>query len=280
VGLRLQKLARIAGANCAFSSVSPSFSPVLATSAAALAVAEQGTVIAQTANTLPAPSGRSVGRAMPTTFWATKARHNSIASAAWHSRSRSVSPTSFGFDQRIRALVVLFRILWLRGFSDQALEITQRVIDEAAGRDYTALICTSLFYPSMLLLWTGDLPRAGDLIEPLIAYAGRYSLEPYRALGIALKGELAISLDEPEAGLDSLRSALESLCAQQYNLLIRGFIGASAESLRKTGRFEEAMFTINGAISRAENSGVEFDLSELLRIKSQILAAQHDLNQR
>src|SRR6202035_6184651 len=51
---------------------------------------------------------------------------------------------------------------------------------------------------------------------------------------------------------------------------------ALAEGLRKTRQLEEALFTINGAIARATNSGVEFDLSELLRIKSQILAAQHD----
>jgi predicted ATPase len=110
----------------------------------------------------------------------------------------------------------------------------------------------------------------------LILHAGRYSLAPYRALGIALKGELAIARDEPEAGLDLLRSALETLGAQQYNVLLPGFIGASAEGLRKIGRFEEALFTINGAIARATNSGVELDLSELLRIKSQVLAAQYD----
>ena len=117
---------------------------------------------------------------------------------------------------------------------------------------------------------------AGDLIEQLIVGAGRYSLEPYRAAGIALKGELAIARDEPEAGLDLLRSALETLRAQQYNLLIPSFIGALTEGLRKTGQFEETLFTINGAIARAKNTGAELDLSELLRIKSQILAARHD----
>jgi predicted ATPase len=88
--------------------------------------------------------------------------------------------------------------------------------------------------------------------------------------------ELAIAHEEPEAGLDLLRSALVILRAQEFGLLITGFIGASAEGLRKTGQVEEALFTINGAIARAKNSGVEFDLSELLRIKSQILAARHD----
>jgi predicted ATPase len=180
------------------------------------------------------------------------------------------------FDPRVRVLVNLARTLWLRGFSDQCLRIAQKAIDEAASRDHPFPICVSLVYHSMLLLWTGDLPRAGDLIEQLIVRAGRYSLAPYRAAGIALKGELAIARDEPEVGLDLLRSALETLHAQQYNLLIPGFIGALAEGLRKIGQFEEALFTINGAIARATSSGVEMDLSELLRIKSQILVARHD----
>jgi predicted ATPase/DNA-binding winged helix-turn-helix (wHTH) protein len=182
----------------------------------------------------------------------------------------------FGFDPRIFALVGLARTLWLRGFSDQALRIVQNAIDEAASRGHPVSVCVSLVYVSTLLLWTGDLLKAGDLIEQLIVYAGRYSLAPYRVLGIALKGELAIAREEPEAGLDLLRGALETLRAQQFNLLITGFIGALAEGLRKTGQFKEALFTINGAIVRATNSGVEINLSELLRIKSPILVAQHD----
>jgi predicted ATPase/DNA-binding winged helix-turn-helix (wHTH) protein len=182
----------------------------------------------------------------------------------------------FGFDQRIRALVGLASALWLRGLSNQALRIVQRAIGEAASQDHPVTICVSLVYASILLLWTGDLEKAGDVIEQLTAYARRYSLEPYRAAAIALKGELAIARDESETGLDLLRSALETLSAQQYNILITDFIGASADGLRKTGQFEEALFTVNGAIARAKNSGAESNLPELLRIKSQILSALHD----
>jgi predicted ATPase len=181
-----------------------------------------------------------------------------------------------GFDHRISALVFLARTLWLRGFSDQALRIARKAIGEAASRGHPVSVCFSLAYPSMLLLWTGDLPGASDLIEQLIVHARRYSIAPYRAFGTALKGELAVAREEPEAGLDLLRSALETLRAQEFNLLIPGFIGALAEGLRKSGRFEEALVTVNGGIARATNSGVELDLSELLRTKSQILAARHD----
>jgi hypothetical protein len=45
------------------------------------------------------------------------------------------------------------------------------------------------------------LPGASDLIEQLNVHARRYSIAPYRAFGTALKGELAIAREEPEAGL-------------------------------------------------------------------------------
>jgi predicted ATPase/DNA-binding winged helix-turn-helix (wHTH) protein len=244
----------------------------------ALAVAEQGGVIAGAARH---PAG---------TFWAEwwvgAAHHflgNQAAAQLYCERGLALAAelgtfniNFFGFDQHTGALLFLARVLWLRGFANRALRIMQSAIDQAAIRDQPFPICVSRVYASIFFLWTGDLPKASDHIEQLIAYAGRYSFEPYRAAGIALKGELAIARDEPEAGLDLLRSALEILRAQQYNLLITGFIGALAEGLCKAGQLEEAQFTINGAIARATKSGVELELAELLRIKSQILTARHD----
>jgi predicted ATPase/DNA-binding winged helix-turn-helix (wHTH) protein len=181
----------------------------------------------------------------------------------------------FGLDNRLRALIALARTLWLRGFSDQALRTAQKSVDEAASRDDPVSMCVTLIYTSSLFLWTGDLPRAGSLIEPLIASAGRYSLEPFRAAGIALKGKLAIACDEAESGIALLRNALKSI-HEYYQLLVPTFTGTLAEGLRKTGQFEEALFTIDDAITRATNSGVNVELSELLRIKSCVLAAQND----
>jgi predicted ATPase/DNA-binding winged helix-turn-helix (wHTH) protein len=244
----------------------------------ALAVAEQAGVIARAAKH---PAGTVWGES-----WLGNAHHflgNQAAAQLHCERSMAlavelgtVNANFFGFNQRIRVLVNLVRALWLRGFADQARRIMQRTIDEAASSDQPVSVCFSLGYASMFSLWTGDLPRASDLIKQLKAHAGRHSLAPYRALGIALEGELAISHEEPEAGLDLLRSALETLHAQQYDLHTLRFIGALAEGLLKTGQFEEALFAINGAVARAKNTGAELDLSQLLRIKSQVLAAQHD----
>jgi hypothetical protein len=84
----------------------------------------------------------------------------------------------------------------------------RKAIDEALSREHPVSRCVALIYTSLLFLWIGDLPRARSLIEQLIAYAGRYSLEPFRAAGLALKGELAIACDEIEIGIDLLQKVL------------------------------------------------------------------------
>jgi predicted ATPase/DNA-binding winged helix-turn-helix (wHTH) protein len=195
-----------------------------------------------------------------------------LALAADHIEAK---PNYLGYDHRIRALFALARTLWLRGFSDQAVRTAQKAIDEAVSREHPVTICVTLIYTSSLFLWTGDLSRARSLIEQLIAYTGRYSLATSRAAGLALKGKLAIACDEAENGIALLRNVLKFM-HEYYQLLVPTFTGALAEGLRKTGQLEEALSTIDDAITRATDSGVKIELSELLRIKSLIFAAKND----
>ena len=128
-------------------------------------------------------------------------------------------------------------------------------------------------FGSPVFLWSGDFRATDDYVERLIEYAGRHSLEPYRAAGLGLKGAVAIARGELETGIDLLRGALETLTTLKLNLLLTDFMGALAEGLRKSGQLEEALLTINQAIGRATDRGSTFDMAELLRIKAQILAA-------
>ena len=90
-------------------------------------------------------------------------------------------PNFLGFDHRICAPVGLTRALWLRGFADRARSIAKTAIDEAASGVHPISICVSLAYASTVFLWSGDLRSVSDLYDQLIEYAGRHSIEPYRA---------------------------------------------------------------------------------------------------
>jgi tetratricopeptide (TPR) repeat protein len=182
-------------------------------------------------------------------------------------------PSFVGFDHRTYAPVSLTRALWLRGFADRARSIAKTAIDEAVSGVHAISVCVSLAYGSSVFLWSGDLHAIDDYVERLIEYAGRHSLEPYRAVGLGLKGALAIARDELETGIELLRSALETLTTLRLNIFVTEFMGALADGLRKHGQVEEAILTINQAIGRATDRGSTYEMAELLRIKAQILAA-------
>jgi predicted ATPase/DNA-binding winged helix-turn-helix (wHTH) protein len=181
-------------------------------------------------------------------------------------------PNFFGFDYRVYTPISLGRALWLRGFSDQARRIAKSAIDETASGVRPLSTCVSLAYGTPIFLWSGDFKSADDYIERLIEYAGRHSLEPYRAAGLGLKGTLAIARDKPDIGVDLLRHALEILTVKKLHLWLGEFTGALAEGLRKTGQVEEALIAIDRAIARATDCGTTFWMAELLRIKAQVLA--------
>jgi tetratricopeptide (TPR) repeat protein len=183
----------------------------------------------------------------------------------------------FGSINRTGATVALARVLWLHGFPDRALRTAQKAIDEfSRGRNHPVSVCTSLLYGASVIFWTGNFSKAWELVEQLIVYAERHALRPYRAGGVGLKGELQVASGEAQAGIESLREALEIMQAEQYHVVRTAVMGALAEGLRKIGQLEEALFTIDGAIASATHTGAEFDLPELLRIKGQILAARKD----
>ena len=183
----------------------------------------------------------------------------------------------FGTVNRIGAIVALARVLWLRGFPDRATGTALKAIEEMSrGRNHPVSVCTSLLYGGSVIFWTGDFSRTGKLVEQLIEFAGRHSLGPYRAAGIGLKGELQVASDEVRAGIQSLREALEIMQVEQYNVVRGTLMGALAAGLLKVGELEDALFTVNSAISRSIETGAEFDLPELLRIKGKIFAARKD----
>jgi len=183
----------------------------------------------------------------------------------------------FGSVNRVGATVALARVLWLRGLPDQALRTAQKAIDEMSrGRNHPVSVCTSLLYGASVIFWTGELSKASELVEQLIAYAGRHSLASYRAAGIGLKGELEVAGHDAPAGVQSLRKALELMEVEQYHVIRTTVMGALAQGLRKIGQVEEALITINGAIADSTDTGAEFDLPELLRIKAQILATRNE----
>jgi predicted ATPase len=184
-------------------------------------------------------------------------------------------PNLFAFDRRVSGPLTLARALWLRGLADQACRLVKSSLDdELLSGVHPLTKCAALSYGSPVFLWSGDFRTADGYVARLIDYAGRHSLESFRVVGLGLKGALTVARDELANGIDVLSGALEILMAKDpYLWPLSLFMCALTDGLRRSGQPEEALLTINQAVQRATDRGPAHDMAELLRIKSQVLAA-------
>lgn len=186
----------------------------------------------------------------------------------------------FGYDHRVRALVALARATWLRGMPEKGLKFADQAVQEATEREHPVSVCISLIYTLPVYLWSGEFERSADCIERVLSYAAKYSLAPYSALGLALKGEHMILSGQAAEGVPLLRGTLETLNAERHHILATAFFRALAEGLLKCGQVDEAATMIDRALALAEQIGETYDRPDLLRVSAEIRLAGSESDTR
>jgi predicted ATPase/DNA-binding winged helix-turn-helix (wHTH) protein len=181
---------------------------------------------------------------------------------------------SFSYDYRVRALSSLARISWLRGYPDQAVQLGRQALSRANHLRHPATICLALIYVSTVFLWTGDWNAARQTIDQLNSTAKLNSFEPELAVGLGLEGILLYSQGHVEAGVHRLNGCLSLLSVENHQVLATMFIRCLAEGFASTGRFDNALEIVSGAMEMIENIGETFDTPEILRIAADLYAAR------
>jgi predicted ATPase/DNA-binding winged helix-turn-helix (wHTH) protein len=175
---------------------------------------------------------------------------------------------TYHFDFRLGARNCAARILWLQGFSDQAVAAARETSKKACAFHHLVSDCIALVWGIHIFLWNRNLDEVEGCVDSLLEHAERHSLAPYHALGRGLRGELLVRLGQPEAGIEQLRSALATLHGVRYELLTTSLMTAMAEGMALAGRLGDAAEIIDEAIAVVERNGDLFMLPEVLRIKA------------
>src|SRR5216683_2691025 len=178
-----------------------------------------------------------------------------------------------GYDQRIRALVMLARSLWLQGYASRAVSIATQALHRANALDHPVSLCVCWISTATVFLWTGDWSEADRIIDRLIAYTEKYSLRSHHAISLGLKGELSLWQGDTEAGLRQLNASLDALEAGQHQTMTPVFTSDLAIGLARAGRPDEADAAINRAMACGEPTRPHFYLPEIMRIKGELLAS-------
>jgi predicted ATPase len=183
----------------------------------------------------------------------------------------------YNSNDRAVARATLGRALWIQGFAEQALNETRLSLEELQGTDHPLQLCRTLYHGiCRIATMTGDFATADREIARLIVVATRSNAPFWETMGRFLKGQLLVGRGEFAEGLLVLRDAFETCERTGWRLSYEEFKGALALGLAGTGRVDEALVALDGALA-AERDGAGghgWYAPELLRIKGEVVLQQ------
>jgi predicted ATPase/DNA-binding winged helix-turn-helix (wHTH) protein len=178
----------------------------------------------------------------------------------------------FWFDQKVAGRVLLARILWLRGFADQAWRTVQSAVGDAETLGDPATLCYALSHGGCLLaLWVGNLVAAKRYTEMLLDYSRKHGFGAWNDFASRLKGVVLVKAGDLDRGSPLLRAGLNEMTGPNSGLWFLTGITELAEALGHAGRIANSLATVERGI---DHSQIGWLVPEILRIKGELLLLQ------
>jgi predicted ATPase len=175
-------------------------------------------------------------------------------------------------DLRLAVRVMLARVLWLQGFSHQARDMALACLKEAQAAGHGFSIYETLrIAVCPISLATGELAAAERYVAMMIDLATSSNVSFWIFAGRCLQAKLLVRRGESETGAAQVRLALQACDDSGWTICYPEYQGALAEALSVMGQSTEALTVVEDALARAEHSGERWFVSELLRMKGELL---------
>jgi predicted ATPase/DNA-binding winged helix-turn-helix (wHTH) protein len=181
--------------------------------------------------------------------------------------SRRFNATQYLFDLRTTSLFNLTRSHWFAGNLDRAARYAERTIAEAEKSDHPIALCRAFILTMPFHFWISDLGQVERNLSELEFTAEKYSLEPFRAVAMGLRGRHLIHVGQTLDGICHLRDSLEKLRVLRYEMLVTDFVSELAVSLAKQNERTEALALIDASIATQLRSNRPLHLPALFLAK-------------
>ncbi len=163
--------------------------------------------------------------------------------------SRRFNATQYLFDLRTVSLFNLTRSHWFAGNLDRAARYAERTIEEAERSDHPIALCRAFILTMPLYFWIDDLGQVERNLAELERTAEKYSLEPFRAVAVGLRGRHLIRVGQTMDGMRHLQESLEKLRVLRYEMLVTDFVSELAVSLAKQNDRADALALVDESIA-------------------------------
>ncbi len=174
----------------------------------------------------------------------------------------------FHTDLRISAHVYLARVLWLQGFSEQAVHAAEMSVEHAKATGHSLSLCYALALAACpIALWVGNLAAAAHYTEVLINHSNKNNLKLWNAFGSRFSRVVAIRNGDLDTGLQHLDTELDEVPEADFRFRFLTGLGQLVEALAEAGRIIEGHALLEAAIKQFEPGCYT---PELLRLKGEL----------
>ncbi|MEJ0028395.1 MAG: winged helix-turn-helix domain-containing protein [Rhizomicrobium sp.] len=178
----------------------------------------------------------------------------------------------FFYAQRQIAQAFLARVMWVQGFSDQAMQMARAAAQSALSLNHTPTTCQVLTASACpIALLAGDLAAADYFLATLYDSSARHALEFWPAWAWCFEGMLAMVQNDFANGLEKLQRGVDALCEAELSPQFSIVFGGLAYALALAGRTDEALEILDGQIAQAMRTEERWGLAELLRLKGGVI---------
>jgi predicted ATPase len=177
----------------------------------------------------------------------------------------------FHTDLRISTRVYLARVLWVQGFSEQAVRAAEMSIAEAQATGHTLSLCYALALAACpIALWVGNLAAAAHSTEMLLDHSRRHSLPLWAEYGSRFQRAVALLSSDVDTGLRLPQTALDKPVEPNFSFRFLTGLIELAEALLHARQIDEGLAVIEGI----EQSEAGWLTPALLRVEGELLLLQ------
>lgn len=178
------------------------------------------------------------------------------------------------YDQELTARAFYSMTLYLMGAQDAASDLAARNIADAGQRGHATTFALSLVDSGLpVAYYCGEAAAFAERLETLRDVSSRYAFGPWRAWQECFRGSLHLSRSEFSEAEAQLAKGLAMLDQTGWPIRRAMFICHRAKALSALGRREEALTSLDAAITACRAHAEFWILPELLRVRAAVTAS-------
>jgi tetratricopeptide (TPR) repeat protein len=201
-----------------------------------------------------------------------KAKDNFEQGVAFYNASQHRSDSFlYGNDTGGSCLSYEALVLWLLGFPDKALKMSQQALTLAREIAHPFNLAFALTWASFLHQLRGQEQLAWQQAEEVVSLANKHGFPLWGAWGAVLRGWAVVRKGRGEEGIQEIVQGLEAWCATGAQIARPWMLTPLSDSYRGLGQTGEGLSVVAEALAGVEKTGEHQYEAELYRLKGELL---------